>query len=104
MARIVDFSVDGVDPDHMGWGPVPATEKVMAKTGLELSEMGLIELHEAFAAQYLACEMGLALKEKRDIVNVSGSGKPLGTQSDCERSEDRAILLKLLNKLELLIF
>lgn len=78
MARIVDFSVVGVDPDYMGWGPVPATERIMAKTGLKLSDMGLIELHEAFAAQYLACEKGLDLQGKRDIVNVNGSGIALG--------------------------
>jgi acetyl-CoA C-acetyltransferase len=78
MARIVDFSVVGVDPDYMGWGPVPATEKIMAKTGLKLSDMGLIELHEAFAAQYLACEKGLKLSKKRDIINVNGSGIALG--------------------------
>jgi acetyl-CoA C-acetyltransferase len=78
MARIVDFSVVGVDPDYMGWGPVPATEKLLGKTGLKLSDMGLIELHEAFAAQYLACEIGLGLTKKRDIVNVNGSGVSLG--------------------------
>jgi len=78
MARIVDFSVVGVDPDYMGWGPVPATEKLLQKTGLKLSDMGLIELHEAFAAQYLACEIGLGLTKRRDIVNVNGSGVSLG--------------------------
>jgi acetyl-CoA C-acetyltransferase len=78
IARIVDFSVVGVDPDYMGWGPVPATEKLLKKTGLKLSDMGLIELHEAFAAQYLACEIGLDLTKKRDIVNVNGSGISLG--------------------------
>ena len=78
MARIVDFSVVGVDPDYMGWAPVPATEKIMKKTGLKLSDMGLIELHEAFAAQYLACEKGLELTGKRDIINVNGSGISLG--------------------------
>ena len=78
MARIVDFSVVGVDPDTMGWGPVPATEKLLQRTGLKLSDMGLIELHEAFAAQYLACEIGLGLTGKRDIVNVNGSGVSLG--------------------------
>lgn len=78
LARIVDFSLVGWDPDYMGWGPVPATEKIMAQTGLKLSEMGLIELHEAFAAQYLACEKGLDLTKKRDIVNVNGSGISLG--------------------------
>ena len=78
LARIVDFSVVGVDPDYMGWGPVPATEKLLQKTGLKLSDMGLIELHEAFAAQYLACEIGLGLTKKREIVNVNGSGVSLG--------------------------
>ncbi|BBO88089.1 thiolase family protein [Desulfosarcina ovata] len=78
LARIVDFSVAGVDPDIMGWGPVPATEKLMARTGLKMSDMGLIEINEAFAAQYLACEKGLGLKERRDIVNVNGSGIALG--------------------------
>ena len=78
MARIVDFSVVGYDPDYMGWSPVPATEKILAKTGLKLSDMGLIELHEAFAAQYLACEKGLELTGKRDIINVNGSGISLG--------------------------
>lgn len=78
MARVVDFTVVGVEPDYMGWGPVPATEKIMAQTGLKLSDMGLIELHEAFAAQYLACEKGLDLKGRRDTVNVNGSGIALG--------------------------
>jgi acetyl-CoA C-acetyltransferase len=78
MARIVDFSVVGVDPDYMGWGPVPATEKLMQRTGLKLSDMGLIEINEAFAAQYLACEMGLGLTKMREIINVNGSGISLG--------------------------
>ena len=78
LARIVDFSVVGVDPDYMGWGPVPATEKLMQRTGLKLSEMGLIEINEAFAAQYLACEKGLELSNRREIINVNGSGISLG--------------------------
>jgi len=78
MARIVDFSVVGVDPDYMGWGPVPATEKLMQRTGLKLSDMGLIEINEAFAAQYLACETGLGLTKKREMINVNGSGISLG--------------------------
>jgi len=78
MARVVDFSVVGVDPDYMGWGPVPATEKLLKRTGMKLSDMGLIEINEAFAAQYLACELGLELTGKRDIINVNGSGISLG--------------------------
>jgi len=78
MARVVDFSVVGVDPDYMGWGPVPATQKLLQRTGLKLADMGLIEINEAFAAQYLACEMGLGLTKKGDIINVNGSGISLG--------------------------
>lgn len=78
MARIVDYTVVGYDPDYMGYSPVPATEKIIAQTGLKVSDMGLIELHEAFAAQYLAAEKGLGLKERRDIINVNGSGISLG--------------------------
>ena len=43
----------------MGWGPVPATQKLLKKTGVSLNDIELIELNEAFAAQYLACERGL---------------------------------------------
>ncbi len=78
MARIVDFSVVGVDPDIMGWGPVPATQKLLDRTGMSLSDIGLIEINEAFAAQYLACEKGLGLSDRRDIINVNGSGISLG--------------------------
>jgi len=78
LARIVDFSVVGVDPDIMGWGPVPATEQVLEKTGMQLSDIGLIEINEAFAAQYLACEQGLELTHRREIINVNGSGISLG--------------------------
>jgi acetyl-CoA C-acetyltransferase len=78
LARIVDFSVVGVDPAIMGWGPVPATEQLLKKTGLKLSEIGLIEINEAFAAQYLACEKGLNLTKRRDTINVNGSGISLG--------------------------
>jgi acetyl-CoA C-acetyltransferase len=60
----------------MGYGPVPATKKALAKAGMNLGQMELIELNEAFAAQYLACEKLLELN--RDIVNVNGSGIGLG--------------------------
>lgn len=76
LARIVGNGVAGVDPRLMGYGPVPATQKVLARTGLSLDDIGLIELNEAFAAQYLACEKGLGLN--RDITNVNGSGVGLG--------------------------
>lgn len=60
----------------MGYGPVPATQKLLKKAGITLDDIELIELNEAFAAQYLACEKLLGLN--RDIVNVNGSGVGLG--------------------------
>ena len=76
LARIVSYAWAGVEPDLMGYGPVPATRKALEKAGMTLEQMELIELNEAFAAQYLACEKLLELK--RDIVNVNGSGIGLG--------------------------
>jgi acetyl-CoA C-acetyltransferase len=81
MARIVGQACAGVDPRTMGWGPVPATEKLLAKTGIQVDEIGLVELNEAFAAQYVACERGLGLDRNR--VNVLGSGIALGHPVGC---------------------
>ncbi len=81
IARIHSYAAAGCDPKLMGWGPVPATEKLLAKTGVKLSDIQLIELNEAFAAQYLACEKGLGLN--RDITNVNGSGVGLGHPVGC---------------------
>ncbi len=74
--RWVGRAVVGVDPAYMGTGPVPATRRVMERTGLALEEMDLIELNEAFAAQalYVIRELGLDLER----TNVSGSGISLG--------------------------
>ena len=60
----------------MGYGPVPATQKALQKAGLTMADIDLIEVNEAFAAQYLACEKLLGLN--RDIVNVNGGGVGLG--------------------------
>ncbi len=76
MARIVAYAWAGVEPDLMGYGPVPATRKVLKRAGMSLGDMELVELNEAFAAQYLACEKLLELD--RAIVNVNGSGIGLG--------------------------
>ena len=81
LARILDYAVVGVDPDYMGIGPVPATRKVLEKAGLSLDDIDLIELNEAFAAQYLSCEKALGLN--RDITNVNGSGIALGHPVGC---------------------
>ncbi|MEW6185402.1 MAG: acetyl-CoA C-acetyltransferase [Thermodesulfobacteriota bacterium] len=76
MAKIIAQAVAGVDPKYMGYGPVPATEKCLARAKMSLQDIQLIELNEAFAAQYLACEKGLGLN--REITNVNGSGIGLG--------------------------
>jgi acetyl-CoA C-acetyltransferase len=65
----------------MGYGPVPATKKVLAKAGMPLGDIQLIEVNEAFAAQYIACERGLGLD--RSITNVNGSGIGLGHPVGC---------------------
>jgi len=80
IGRLVAWASVGVEPSLMGMGPVPATQAVFAKTGLQLKDMDLIELNEAFAGQYLAVEKELGLD--REKVNVNGGaialGHPLG--------------------------
>ncbi len=80
LARVVSTAVAGVDPSCMGLGPVPATRKALARAGLGVDQLDLIELNEAFAAQALACIRELALDPAR--VNVYGGaialGHPLG--------------------------
>jgi acetyl-CoA C-acetyltransferase len=76
LAKILSYAIVGVDPSYMGIGPVPATRKVLNRAGLSLKDIQLIEINEAFAAQYLSCERELGLN--REIVNVNGSGIALG--------------------------
>ncbi|MFY0543739.1 thiolase family protein [Brevibacillus sp. H7] len=76
LGRIVSYAWAGVEPDLMGYGPVPAVKKALAKAGLTLADIDLIEVNEAFAAQYLAVEKLLELP--REITNVNGSGISLG--------------------------
>jgi acetyl-CoA acyltransferase len=81
-ARIVAAATAGVPPRIMGIGPVPATRKVLAKAGLTLDDMDVIELNEAFAAQALAVTRDLGLADDADYVNPNGGaialGHPLG--------------------------
>ncbi|MBT0781892.1 acetyl-CoA C-acetyltransferase [Paracoccus sp. pheM1] len=77
IAFLNGWSAVGCDPSRMGIGPVPATAKVLQKTGLKMSDMGLVEINEAFAAQVLACLKGMDWDE-RDKLNVNGSGISLG--------------------------
>lgn len=81
MARIVAHAAAGVEPHLMGYGPVPSTQKALAKAGMDLKEIQLIEVNEAFAAQYISCERGLGLD--RSITNVNGSGIGLGHPVGC---------------------
>src|SRR5262249_60850162 len=70
LARIVSIGVAGVDPAYMGIGPMVAIPKALERAGLELDQIDLIELHEAFASQVLACAEGLGIDEER--LNVNG--------------------------------
>jgi len=76
IARYVTSAVAGVDPAYMGLGPIPATRKALERAGLDVTDLDLIELNEAFAAQVLACARELALD--LDKLNVNGGGIALG--------------------------
>lgn len=80
IARVVSMAIAGVDPAYMGVGPVPATQKALKRAGLNMNDIGLAELNEAFASQALACMRDLGIDPA--IVNVNGGaiaiGHPLG--------------------------
>jgi acetyl-CoA acetyltransferase family protein len=80
MGRILSWGVAGVEPRIMGIGPVPATQQALQRAGLKLEQMDLIEVNEAFAAQYIAVEKALGIN--REKTNVNGGaialGHPLG--------------------------
>jgi acetyl-CoA C-acetyltransferase len=79
LARLRSWAVAGVEPERMGFGPVPATAKALERADLSLADMDLIELNEAFAAQVLACTRAWGFGEKDlDRLNVHGSGISLG--------------------------
>ncbi|HEU5481116.1 MAG TPA: thiolase family protein, partial [Candidatus Tumulicola sp.] len=80
MARIVASAVAGVSPEVMGLGPVPATRKVLARAGLRMSDIDLVELNEAFASQSVACMRELGCDPARTNVNggAIALGHPLG--------------------------
>jgi acetyl-CoA C-acetyltransferase len=77
---LTGWAVAGCDPARMGIGPVPAVQKVLARTGLKFDQMDLIELNEAFACQALACVKGWrsSMEALEDRLNVNGSGISLG--------------------------
>ncbi len=77
-ARLVSWAVAGVAPETMGIGPIPATRRVLERSGLTLADMDLIELNEAFASQALAVLREWQLPDGLERVNVHGSGISLG--------------------------
>ena len=81
MARVVTSAVAGVEPRRMGRGPVPATLKALDRAGLQVGDLDLVELNEAFAAQSLACIRELGLDGQR--VNVNGGAIALGHPLGC---------------------
>ena len=76
LARIVGHAVAAVEPDLMGYGPVPAINKLMKRLGRNIHDIPIVEVNEAFAAQYIACEKLLELD--REKTNLVGSGIALG--------------------------
>ena len=91
MARLVTAAVAGVDPAYMGIGPVPATRKALARAGLNVDDIDLVELNEAFAAQSLACLRELELDHER--VNVNGGAIALGHPLGCSGARIMTSLL-----------
>lgn len=81
LARLVSYGSMGCNPDIMGIGPVPATKQALQRAGLTLEDIDIIELNEAFAAQYLACER--ELNNDRDKTNVNGGAIALGHPTAC---------------------
>ncbi len=78
MARIVSYASGGVDPKVMGLGPIPASQKALAKAGLTVDDLDLIEANEAFAAQSLAVAKDMGWADKMDKVNVNGGAIAIG--------------------------
>lgn len=91
MARIVSMAAAGVPPRIMGLGPIPATEKALKRAGLEIEDIQLVEINEAFAVQTLAVMEGLGLSHK--ITNVNGGAVALGHPLGCSGARILTTLL-----------
>jgi acetyl-CoA acyltransferase len=76
--RLVNYAFAGVDPEVMGVGPIPATEKLLAKTGLSIDRIGLFEINEAFAVQVVAFLEHFGIKDDDERVNPDGGAIALG--------------------------
>ncbi|MDP7241883.1 MAG: thiolase family protein [Rhodospirillales bacterium] len=95
MARWVGSAAAGVDPGVMGFGPVPATEKLLKRLGLAIDDIGLIEINEAFAAQAIGCIRRLGLRDEN--TNVNGGAIALGHPTGCSGAR---ILVTLLHEMK----
>jgi 3-oxoadipyl-CoA thiolase len=95
VARWIGSAVAGVDPGVMGYGPVPATEKLLRRAGITLEQVGLVELNEAFAAQALGVMRKLGLRH--EITNVNGGAIALGHPTGCSGAR---ILVTLLHEMQ----
>ena len=91
LAKIVSMAVAGVDPAIMGMGPVPATKKALVRANLQVKDLDLIELNEAFASQSIACIRELGLDDKK--VNVNGGAIAIGHPLGCSGVRISATLL-----------
>jgi acetyl-CoA acyltransferase len=81
LARCAGYSTAGVEPERFGLGPVPAIRKLLARTGLALDQIDLVELNEAFASQVLACQAEVGIADDR--LNVNGGAIALGHPLGC---------------------
>lgn len=95
-ARIVSMASAGVDPAIMGIGPVPATHKALRRAELKMSDIGLVELNEAFASQSIACIKELGIDGS--IVNVNGGAISLGHPLGCSGARISTTLLYEMNR------
>ncbi|HEV2037612.1 MAG TPA: thiolase family protein [Candidatus Eremiobacteraceae bacterium] len=96
MARIVTSAVAGVDPNCMGLGPIPATQRALLRANLRIDDIDLIELNEAFAAQSLACIRELEIPIER--INVNGGAIALGHPLGCSGARIMVTLLHAMEK------
>lgn len=94
MARFVTSAVEGVEPNMMGLGPIPATRKALAKAGLTIEQIGLAEINEAFAVQAYTCMRELGLPH--EIMNANGGAVALGHPLGCSGAR---ILVTLLHEM-----
>ena len=96
LARLVSSAVAGVEPKHMGLGPIPASKKALERAGIDAATLDLIELNEAFAAQVLPCLRELGLDPER--VNVNGGAIAIGHPLGCSGARMTTTLVHELSR------